>query len=83
MAQRRYLSQLALAASVMAKVPVHQKKLLNLAHDWLHTFLPHCMKKVNRVSFGLLNDQECTSALVSPSSKPRFISRLHFSVVPL
>ncbi len=62
----------------MAKVPAHQKKLLNLAHDWLHTFLPHCMKKVNRVSFGLLNDQECKNALLQDPLLPP--SRLKLGV---
>ena len=75
---RDYLEKISLAAAVMAKVPVQQKKLLNLAHDWLHTFLPHCMKKVNRVSFGLLNDLECRNALaVDPLLPP---SRLKLGV---
>ncbi len=73
-----YLRKIALAASVMAKVPVQQKKLLNLAHDWLQTFLPHCMKKVNRVSFGLLNDAECRAALDADPMLPP--SRLKLSV---
>jgi hypothetical protein len=73
-----YLRKIGLAASVMAKVPVQQKKLLNLAHDWLQTFLPHCLKKVNRVSFGLLNDAECRAALqIDPMLPP---SRLKLSV---
>jgi Ca2+-binding EF-hand superfamily protein len=29
-------------------------KLLNLTNDWLQTILPHCLTKINRVSFGLL-----------------------------
>ena len=75
---REYLNKISLAAAVMAKVPVQQKKLLNLAHDWLHTFLPHCMKKVNRVSFGLLNDTECKNALeIDPLLPP---SRLKLGV---
>ena len=54
----RHLRQTALASKVMALVasPM-QKKLLNLCHDWLETFLPHCLVKVNRVSYGLLNDE--------------------------
>ena len=31
-------------------------KLLNLSHDWAHSVLPHVLSKVNRVSFGLLDD---------------------------
>ena len=29
-------------------------KLLNLAKDWLHSYLPHILAKINRVSYGLL-----------------------------
>ena len=44
------LDQILLAAKVLALVPspMH-KKLLNLTHDWLRTFMPHCLAKVNRV----------------------------------
>lgn len=35
-----------------------QFKLVNLAHDWLHAFLPHVMSKVDRVSYGLLNEED-------------------------
>ena len=33
--------------------------LVNLARDWLCTFLPHCFSKINRVSFGLLHPRDC------------------------
>ena len=44
------LSQMLLAVKVVAYVvsPLH-KKLLNLSHSWLRTFLPHCLAKINRV----------------------------------
>ena len=29
-------------------------KMLNLSHDWITSFLPFVLQKVNRVSFGLL-----------------------------
>lgn len=31
-------------------------KLLNLAHEWTCSVLPHVLSKVNRVSYGLLDD---------------------------
>ena len=31
-------------------------KLLNLAHEWISSVLPHVLGKVNRVSYGLLDD---------------------------
>ena len=53
------IEQLALVPS-----PVH-KKLLNLTHDWLRTFMPHCLAKVNRVSFGLLDQDDTRRALAA------------------
>ena len=50
--EAHFLRRSKLASKVMALVasPLH-KKLLNLAHDWLRTYLPHVLAKVNRVSF--------------------------------
>ena len=35
--------------------------MLNLASDWLLYFLPHVLKKVSRVHFGLLREHEMAS----------------------
>lgn len=35
------------------------RKYLNLARHWLTELAPHCLQKVNRVSFGLLTDVDC------------------------
>ena len=32
-----------------------QRKMLNLASDWLNHFFPHCLSKIDRVTFGVLN----------------------------
>jgi hypothetical protein len=74
-----FLKQLSLAAKVVAHVtsPAH-KKLLNLCHNWLATFLPHCLAKVNRVSFGLLSADDCRAALEADPHVPR--SRLKLAV---
>jgi len=29
-----------------------------LGRDWLHVYLPHCLQKINRVSFGILSDTD-------------------------
>lgn len=76
--QRSHVERVCLAARVMANVPIQHKKMLNLTHDWLHVFLPHCMKKVNRVSFGLLSDQECARALAVDPLMPQ--SRLKLGI---
>lgn len=46
-------------------------KLLNLSHDWLHSFLPFVLEKVNRVSYGLMTDTELTEALVVDPRMPK------------
>ena len=76
--EQKHLQKMILAAKVMANVPADMKKLLNLVHDWLLTFLPHCMKKVNRVSFGLLSDNKCKAALAADALTPP--SRLALAV---
>jgi hypothetical protein len=77
--EQESLRRIALAAKVMAFIPSPtHKKLLNLTHDWLRTYLPHCLSKVNRVSFGLLSSKECAAALEEDPFAPR--SRLSLAV---
>lgn len=38
-------------------------QMLNLAHDWLRSFLPHVLTKIDRVSFGLLTPADLKRAL--------------------
>jgi Ca2+-binding EF-hand superfamily protein len=35
-----------------------QRKMLNLAHDWVHSYAPHVLAKINRVSYGLLTKDD-------------------------
>jgi hypothetical protein len=73
------LQQVLLAAKVVALISSpEQIKYLNLTHDWLRTFLPHCLQKVNRVSFGLLSTEECAETLAEDPMVPR--SRLALAV---
>ena len=75
----QFLRKMSLASKVVSHVssPLH-KKLLNLCHGWLSVFLPHCLAKVNRVSFGLLTAEDCKSALKNDPHVPR--SRLKLAV---
>ena len=66
-----FLEHTTLAAKVMAYVPLQQKKLLNLTYDWIRTFLPHCLAKINRVSFGLLTEEDCRKVLEKDPFVPR------------
>ena len=46
-------------------------KLLNLAFEWLNTYLPHALKKIDRVTFGLLSEQDLAHAFkVDPMMSP-------------
>ena len=77
--EARFLERLRLASATTALVASpHQKKLLNLAADWLGTFMPHCLAKVNRVSYGLLEEREIARALRDDPRVPR--SRLKLAV---
>lgn len=74
-----FLNRMLLAAKVVAHVksPI-LKKILNLCQNWLRTYLPHCLAKINRVSFGLLSTEDCKKALSIDPFVPR--SRLKLSV---
>ena len=37
-------------------------KLLNLAAQWIQALLPHCLSKINRVSYGLLSPADVEQA---------------------
>lgn len=37
--------------------------MLNLTHDWLRSFLPHVLTKIDRVGFGLLTPADLQRAL--------------------
>jgi hypothetical protein len=74
----KYLERTILAAKVMANMTLLHKKLLNLTYDWLKTYLPHCLAKINRVSYGLLSEKDMTRALQDDPMMPR--SRLKLAV---
>lgn len=42
-------------AEIEAGLNAESKKLLNLAREWACTLMPHCLSKVDRVSYGILN----------------------------
>ena len=45
------------------------RKLLNLAANWLKSLLPHCLSKINRVSYGLLTQDELTQIQAKEEGK--------------
>ena len=55
---RRCLAGGASDAQVQAALSDRHVKLLNLGSDWLMFLLPHALKKVSRVHYGLLSPKE-------------------------
>lgn len=50
--------------------------MLNLARDWLRSYLPHCLQKIDRVTFGLLNANDLARALALDPRMPRTRAKL-------
>ncbi len=46
------------AAWLVANASEDCMRLLNLTRDWLGTYLPHCFSKIDRVTYGLLREEE-------------------------
>lgn len=46
-------------------------QMLNLTHDWLRSFLPHVLTKIDRVGFGLLTPADLQRALEVSCSTTR------------
>jgi hypothetical protein len=40
------------------KLSLKNMQLLNIAAEWLRVFLPHCLQKIHRVTFGLLSPED-------------------------
>jgi hypothetical protein len=59
------------AALVAGKVFGEFAKMLNLAHDWLSSFLPFTLAKINRVAFGLLSAKDLRKALEIDPGMPK------------
>lgn len=53
-------------------------QLLNIASEWLRTYLPHTISKIDRVSFGLLSSEEYKRLAVTEPHMPR--SRLKLAI---
>ena len=47
----------------------NEKKMFNLGRDWCTVYLPHVLKKIDRVSFGIMTEEDRAQAL---ERDPRF-----------
>ena len=59
----------ALKAEVES-LPAKDVQLLNLGYDWLSTYLPHVMQKIDRVTFGIMTDAQAEAALEAQPLMP-------------
>ena len=48
--------------AVNMKLTGEYVKMMNLTFEWLSSFLPFCLQKINRVSFGLLSPEDLERA---------------------
>ena len=47
------------------RLTLKSMQLLNIGSEWLRTYLPHTLQKIDRVSFGLLSQEEYNRLAVS------------------
>jgi len=66
----------ALAIKIDQNVSGLHVKLLNLSHDWLKSFLPHCLQKIDRVSFGIMNALDLQRAFEADAAMPKTRAKL-------
>lgn len=45
------------------KLSTDYVKMMNLTYEWLSSFLPFVLQKINRVSFGLLSPEDLARAM--------------------
>ena len=63
------------AGAARAVDPQHVR-FLTLARDWLNSYLPHCLTKTNRVSFGIFSADDHARALALDPYMPRSRAKL-------
>ncbi|CAK9023700.1 unnamed protein product [Durusdinium trenchii] len=58
------------------RLPTKDIQTLNLGGEWLATFLPHCLQKIDRVTFGIMTDEQVRHALAEQPLMPLTRSKL-------
>ncbi len=66
------------AEAVNALPDERDKKMLNLCHDWMTSYLPHVLQKIDRVSFGIMTKADLERAKVADPRMP--LSRAKLSI---
>lgn len=66
------------ASAVQVALDDEYMKMLNLSHDLLRNFIPHCLGKINRVSFGLLTKTDLRNNVEKNVSLARRLAAVPF-----
>ena len=55
-------------------------KLLNLSFEWINSYLPHVLQKIDRVTFGIMNNDDMVNARRDRADMPRsrFVTSIPF-----
>lgn len=67
------------ASAVSVALDDEYMKMLNLSHDLINNFIPHCLSKINRVSFGLLSKSDIK---IAEESDPNMSMARRLAAVP-
>ena len=65
-----------IANLVSENVSKEHRKVLNLVRNWINSYLPHILTKIDRVSFGIMNLGDYQRALKTDPHMPRTRAKL-------
>ena len=68
--------ELAAKLNDARRVDPKHVRMLTLAREWLQSYLPHCLMKINRVSFGIFSAEDHQRALALDPFMPRSRAKL-------
>ena len=66
---------IAMGPELRAQLPEEEARMLvNLGRDWIITYLPHCLSKIDRVRFGLLQQRDLDRADATMAEARKFMA---------
>ena len=68
--ERKRDERQALRAEIAQNLKESQIKMLNLGHEWLTSYLPHTLRKIDRVTFGIMTKEDHQRALSKNPTMP-------------
>ena len=74
--QQLEAGQQTVAEQFESNLSPYHRKMLNLGRDWLQSYLPHVLQKIDRVSFGIMNAGDYERAVKADPRMPRTRAKL-------